>query len=144
MDVRALRDAIRPEQFEHTMLCFVRAVAEDSVEASLDFGETWEKLPLSEVSSAHVAKDVALPKATYQLVRLVLTDVHPMIELAALSAQVRLMRSFGGCGQVAPQPNAQNRPPLGIVRAGFCRDLCADQSGCDYIDCLFWCAFLRD
>ena len=143
MDLRALRDAIRPTQFEHTLLCFVRAIAEDSVEASLDFGETWDKLPLSEVSAAHVVKDVALPKATYQLVRLVLTDVHPMIELAALGAQVRLMRSFGGCGQVAAQPNAQNRPPLPLGARGHCRDLCAEATGCDYIDCLFWCAFLR-
>lgn len=133
-DVQRLRESIAPEDYPGSMLCFVRAASETELEASLDLGETWDHLPVGEIVGAEVVKQIVRPRAAYQLVRLTLKDAHPTIEIAALRAQVRSLRGL------------LKRDP--VERIYTCEDLCMESpftsSGCSYVNCLFWCVFLRE
>ena len=127
-DLQTLSQSINPKDYRSTMLCLVRSTTDDEVEASLDLGETWDRLPLDELTGAEVVKQVEMPDAAYDLVRLFLKEPHPTIELVALSAQVRLMKD----------------PP---TERGHCMYLCHEspytKHGTAFVNCVFWCAFLR-
>ncbi len=148
-DIKAFRKQLEPREYEHTTLCLVRAATDEFLEASFDFGSNWIRLPMAEVVSATVLKTVDLPKARYPLVRLVMDEEHPGIELAAVSAQLVHMqtRSQAGCScsdsDMGPSAIAPRKMEQGPRWTGSCLELCAPESGCDFWSCVYWCAFLR-
>jgi hypothetical protein len=131
---------IRPEAFQHSTLCLVRSATQDSIEGSFDFGETWDILPVSELIATCIVKDVLLPKAIYQLVRLVLKKEHPTIELAALSAQIRYIQANSQCSCFATSTTASANSVNSLSTTS---PRCEEESGCSFWGCLYWATFLR-
>jgi hypothetical protein len=136
-DLTSLRNALGPRDLKGTILCFVRDITHSEIEVSFDMGATFERVSSEEISGAEKVKQVVLANAIYDLVRLYTKDYHPTIEIAALSAQVRSQRAYPprqSCG--CSEPQARD----GVLH---CRDVCAEAHGCDWVNCVFWCAFLR-
>jgi hypothetical protein len=66
--VQSLRESIRPRNLEGTTLCLVRSVADDSIDASFNFGEDWHAFPLSEIISAETVRTVTLVACPHRVV----------------------------------------------------------------------------
>lgn len=133
------------QSYKNTILCLVRSGDQDSLEASLDFGASWNRFPLDEATNAEVVRQVDLPKGSYPLVRLALKDDHPTIEIAALKAQVDMMRrvtqsSPCGCGSQPASSTVGEVIPFGPWGKS-CLELCSDENGCGWAACIYWCAF---
>src|SRR5205085_403431 len=117
MDVAKKLRSAKVVHHEHSLITITRAVTDTHVEASPDFGETWENLPLAEIVDVEVLKDVPTVRGSYPLVRLLLQEEHPTIEIAALRAQVRALRSGlkrgCACSQPAGHASAGTGAPAG-------------------------------
>lgn len=136
-----LRSA-KPVFHTHTILTFIRETMDDYVEVSPDFGATWEKFPLSEIVDAEIIKNIPMPKGSYPLVRLILKEEHPTIEIIALRAQVKYLNANGECQCEATDGTVPNGIGTRMLRVQ-CGTICADESGCDWWACIYWCGFLR-
>jgi hypothetical protein len=132
---------LKSVEFTNTILCLARGGTPTSLDASLDLGNSWTELPLAETSDAEVIKTIDLHAARYPLVRLFLATEHPTIEIAALEAQVRLMRQHP-CSCTTTNSASQVRPFYGHG-GGSVLEMCADETGCDFVACVYWATFLR-
>lgn len=129
----------------HSILTFIRETTDEYVEASPDFGRSWKKLPLSEILDVEVIRDQLTAKGSYPLVRLILHEEHPQIEITALRAQIQFLRDGGacsckGCEGERSSPGVLEPSPMMPIQCGT---VCAGENGCDWWACIYWCGILR-
>jgi hypothetical protein len=142
MSAQAKLQGLKHVAHTHSILTIVRETTKDSVEVSPDFGTTWTKFPLSEIADAEPIKEVTLPRGNYHLVRLLLKEDHPSIESIALRAQVDFLRSSSACSCTGSAGQPSGGVPT-LRMNSQCGEICADESGCGWWACVYWCGFLR-
>lgn len=159
LDIDQLRQGLRTSEPPHGTTCIVRSVTDTHLEAQFDPDavDAWVLLPLSEIRTASVLRQVSLLKGTYTVVRLELQDDHPQVEIAALTAQVNrlLDRDPQACGcDGTPGPARRPGAPAGGAASmrheaqpmepgdpgvGDCHRFCKRLKGCEYWGCMFGC-----
>ena len=142
MSLNAKLQGVKPVFHKHTIVTFIRETTANYLEASPDFGQTWVKFPVSEIDDAEVIKQVPTAKGSFPLVRLLLKEDHPTIEIAALRAQVRFLTAGGNCS--CNDKTSSIQPTGGTYMMPLqCGSVCAGETGCDWWACVYWCGFLR-
>lgn len=144
VDQAALKNAIKTTEFPHGTTCLVRRVTDTDIEAGFrpEVEDEWVMLPLAEITSFEVVRQITMTSGEYSLVKLGLQDEHPITEIEALRAQIRFMRENPtrscGCGGRSglpmPQQHAQylDRQPSCLVR-------CDHLGGCAWWRCMWDC-----
>jgi hypothetical protein len=140
VDPTAFKAAIKTAEYPHSTTCFVRRVTDTHVEACfrIEVNNEWVMLPLAEITSFDILRQVKMTSGVYSLVKLGLQDEHPTTEIEALRAQVRFMRdnprSPCGCqGDFLALPSAERRPFYD------CLKLCENLTGSAYWNCMWDC-----
>ena len=147
VDQAALTKAIKTTEFPHGTTCFVRRVTDTDIEACFrpEVDDEWVMLPLAEIASFEVLRQITMTSGEYSLVKLGLQDQHPITEIEALRAQIRFMREnlprscgcSGGSGLLIPRQHDESSDRA----TPSCLVQCDHHEGCAWWRCMWNCAF---
>lgn len=158
VDIAKLRNEIRTSEPPHGTICIVRAVTDTHLEAKFDPEDVggWVLLPLTEIKTATVLRQLKVRTGEYSLVQLELTDEHPQVEIAALTAQLNQLLNQEHCSCTEASSHRRIRPQTagngartavamemetetGDPSVPDCYRFCKPLKGCQYWGCLFGC-----